>query len=291
MKKYLLAFTILFSITLVKGQAQEKELYVIYDVVDQSNNQENKKAELRCFKNNVLYSAFYQERPTEGVTVVGYARRNGTTRGLQDANDDEIDFKKMKSRPITYKNHRDRQMHFYEEQPYNKIIKEDLNLFQWQMLSETDSILGYKCQKAKAEFRGRKYTAWFTSNLPFKSAPWKIHGLPGVVLRVESDDQFVKYTAIQLEIRKPEGDIVNPFEKKKSTSWEEFVTSYQKINGDAEEKAKASCAKYGMPFHPIMFMKPRVEIIIENMNRNSPQEVVKDFKSKGHKAIRVQAKP
>jgi hypothetical protein len=73
MKKYLLTFTIFFFIALVKGLAQEKELYVIYDVVDQSTSQENKKAELRCFKNKVLYSAFYQERPTEGATVVGYA--------------------------------------------------------------------------------------------------------------------------------------------------------------------------------------------------------------------------
>jgi GLPGLI family protein len=288
MKKYLLTLSVLFSITLAKGHAQEKELYVIYDVIDQSTNQENKKGELRCFKNNILYSVFYEERISDGATVVGYAKRNGMG-VLQESTEKELDFKKLKSRPVAYKNYSNRELYFHEERPYNKIIKEDLNLFQWQMLTETDSILGYKCQKAKAEFRGRKYIAWFTTSLPFKAAPWKIHGLPGVVLRVESEDQFLKYTAIQLEVREPEGEVVNPFEKKKNISWEEFLAYYQKINGEAEKKARASCAKYNMPYHPLMIVKPRVEIIIENMNRASVQDVMKDFKSKGHKAIRVQA--
>ena len=101
-----------------------------------------------------------------------------------------------------------------------------MNLFQWQTLPETDSILGYKCHKAKAEFRGRKYTAWFATDLTFKAAPWKIHGLPGVVLQVQTSDYFLYIKAKTIRIQKA-NEIVNPDRKEEFMSWKEFEGLYE----------------------------------------------------------------
>ncbi|WP_419801149.1 GLPGLI family protein [Mucilaginibacter sp.] len=60
------------------------------------------------------------------------------------------------------------------EKPFN-----DLN---WKIDKETKKIANLDCQKATATYNGRDYIAWFTSSLPFQAGPWKLHGLPGLII-------------------------------------------------------------------------------------------------------------
>ncbi len=87
------------------------------------------------------------------------------------------------------------------------LLKEPLKLFKWELGKDTKTILGYQCNKATCNFRGRDYVAYFTRDIPFKAAPWKFHGLPGVVLEVYSTDEFCKWTAIALKIKPHEKEI------------------------------------------------------------------------------------
>ena len=272
MKKYVLALSVLLFISITKGKAQEKELLVIYDVIDKSSYGNDKKSDLRCYNGKVLCSSLFKAHFAAGVA--GESMGNGKYKQVQERSLNE-DFKNFKSRPDAYKNHVEGLMHFHEGFPYDKIIKEDMDLFKWTALTEYESILGYRCQKAKAEFRGRNYTAWFTTDLPFKAAPWKIHGLPGVVLKLETDDQFLKYTAIKLKVMESEGELKNPFEKRKSISWKQFSEYYTEQHRGAEKEARAYCAKNNRPYNPAMILKPRVEIIIDKLNRVSLQEMAK----------------
>lgn len=59
---------------------------------------------------------------------------------------------------------------------------------QWEILDQTKEILGYECQKAVCDFRGRRYEAWFTWEVPISEGPWKFEGLPGLIMAV-ADDQ------------------------------------------------------------------------------------------------------
>lgn len=77
----------------------------------------------------------------------------------------------------------------------NKVyqLKEKKTKIDWQILDETKKIGDFTCQKAKAKFRGRNYYAWFTTELPFNASPWKLHGLPGVVLKASDEDNKIQF--------------------------------------------------------------------------------------------------
>lgn len=55
----------------------------------------------------------------------------------------------------------------------------------WKILPETMKIGEYKVQKAETDFGGRKWTAWFTTDLPYQDGPYKFGGLPGLIVKVE----------------------------------------------------------------------------------------------------------
>lgn len=55
----------------------------------------------------------------------------------------------------------------------------------WKILPEIQIIENYKCQKATIDFGGRKWIAWFSKDLPFQDGPYKFHGLPGLIVKLE----------------------------------------------------------------------------------------------------------
>lgn len=70
----------------------------------------------------------------------------------------------------------------FSSEAYKVLEDEKLN---WNILPETEKIGTYQAQKATANFGGRIWTAWFTTDLPFQDGPYKFHGLPGLIIKVE----------------------------------------------------------------------------------------------------------
>jgi GLPGLI family protein len=63
---------------------------------------------------------------------------------------------------------------------------------EWEILSDTMTILSYLCYNATCRFKGRDYTVWFTPEIPRSEGPWKLCGLPGLILYAEdSQKHFV----------------------------------------------------------------------------------------------------
>jgi GLPGLI family protein len=62
------------------------------------------------------------------------------------------------------------------------LIEEPLPAINWKINSDTATFGGLHCQQATAHFKGRDYIAWFCPDLPFHTGPWKLSGLPGVIV-------------------------------------------------------------------------------------------------------------
>ena len=72
-------------------------------------------------------------------------------------------------------------------------IEEKIETPEWTILPDsTADIMGYPCQLATTHFKGRQWYAWYTEDIPLDEGPWKLRGLPGLILKAyDSSRQFI----------------------------------------------------------------------------------------------------
>jgi GLPGLI family protein len=86
-------------------------------------------------------------------------------------------------------------------------VDQDLKL-SWKPINEFKTILHYKAQKATTESGGRKWTAWFTTEVPLQDGPYKFSGLPGLILEI--GDQSKSHQFSLKGIRPSDMEIIYP---------------------------------------------------------------------------------
>lgn len=129
-------------------------------------------------------------------------------------------------------------MDFYRNYPtgkstyLDKVIREKFRIIepleqpQWDIIADsTKQILDYHCQMARCSFKGRTWTAWFTTDIPLDNGPWKLCGLPGLILRAYDAKQQYIFDCVGMKQAK-EGENITydtKFDKYVSATMKEFV--------------------------------------------------------------------
>jgi len=160
-----------------------------------------------------------------------------------------------------YKDYPNNSMIYQENNHPKAIVHENLNLMEWKLTGEILTIMGYECSKAKTTFRGRDYIVYFTTALPFKVAPWKFYGLPGVVLKVYTNDGKVNISVKSLKIDKDLKTIQNPLKDKKSIPFEKYLEIYTLDQNKTVSAYNAANARGGVQLGFIM--TNRLDLITE----------------------------
>lgn len=94
---------------------------------------------------------------------------------------------------------------FTKERVFNNYLVEEVApTINWKITKDTASFSGVHCQKATAYFKGRNWTAWFAPDLPFASGPWKLNGLPGLIVEAYDETKTVKFQFAGIENVKEE---------------------------------------------------------------------------------------
>ena len=89
---------------------------------------------------------------------------------------------------------KERKFFTMEDMPVDKCLVEDnIDEIDWRIVKDTLSFLGIHCQKATARYKGRNWIAWFSTEFPFEAGPWKLHGLPGLIIAANDDKMEVQF--------------------------------------------------------------------------------------------------
>lgn len=88
---------------------------------------------------------------------------------------------------------------------------EPLGEIQWEIGDSTKTVLGYECSIATANYHGRHWTAWFTTEIPLQEGPWKLTGLPGLILEASESTGQHSFIATGLEASNQEMYPIYPY--------------------------------------------------------------------------------
>ncbi|MGI4874874.1 MAG: GLPGLI family protein [Janthinobacterium lividum] len=106
-------------------------------------------------------------------------------------------------------------------------VKDSLHNMKWQLTGKSQTILGYSCLSATTTFRGRTYTAYYTPKLPVSNGPWKLGGLPGLILEAKTDDGYTGWRATNVTPGPVPPIDVAEVKARDNLDWNTFVAKYK----------------------------------------------------------------
>lgn len=77
--------------------------------------------------------------------------------------------------------------------------EEEMPRFDWELIDSVTNVLGYECHAARCRFRGRVWTAFYAEDIPLPEGPWKLHGLPGLIMKASDDKGHYTFECIGIK--------------------------------------------------------------------------------------------
>ena len=125
-------------------------------------------------------------------------------------------FRDFRNRQIIFRQSRAKPM-----DPF--VVQDNWVDIDWKILNDRKNILGYTCQKATGNFRGRSYEIWFTQAIPGPYGPWKLFGLPGVILEASDKKNMVHFIARKISVPDSSVNAIPIPQEDKRKTIKEFV--------------------------------------------------------------------
>ncbi|MBO7118687.1 MAG: GLPGLI family protein [Bacteroidaceae bacterium] len=69
----------------------------------------------------------------------------------------------------------------------------------WTLTDDTLTIGGYYCQTATCKFRGVAWTVCYTEEIPSSAGPWRLRGLPGLIVEAKNEAHTFCLTELRQE--------------------------------------------------------------------------------------------
>ena len=101
---------------------------------------------------------------------------------------------------VLFKNYPKGKMTIIDRIPFDTFtFEEEMDSPEWSLEKDTLTVCGYMCKKATTTYFGRNYTAWYAPEIPVNDGPWKLFGLPGLILKVEDDKEHYSFECIAIQ--------------------------------------------------------------------------------------------
>ena len=170
--KLLLCWIIFTSVQIIHAQDKTRlEVeYSEYNIQTQNPYAEDaySRAKLVWQDNISRFTSFYEEAKEADPDFNGYSFNVNVYK----------DFEKneMYARAMGYKN-------------FNYVILDSINIINWTIQDSVKYIKNMKSHLATTTFRDHEWEVWFTMEIPISDGPWKLSGLPGLILEAQSKNK------------------------------------------------------------------------------------------------------
>lgn len=183
MKKLL--FTFLFISALFS--AQNQRFIYDYKFAKDSTNKESLVSELMYLDVSSKKSNFYSYTSfkSDSLMRVDLEKQLKSTGAINI----KLDSRKGEVRYSVTKDFETSKMYLHNRIGRDAFKVLEDRLIEWKIFSEKQKIGEFEAQKATTEFAGRKWTAWFTEEIPLNEGPYKFKNLPGLIVKLEDDTQ------------------------------------------------------------------------------------------------------
>lgn len=163
---------------------------------------------------------------------------NGTTI-TEETNDNEISLiSESKKRPTNYINlHSNELLNYVTLFKKVYVTQEAIPKITWDIKNEFKLLNNIECQKAEGYFRGRTYIVWFTNDLALPFGPWKLQGLPGIIIEASDSKNEIYFRAKKIKLE--ESIQINYPKEVTYITLEEFIKLKPKIYKERSELIKS----------------------------------------------------
>lgn len=117
------------------------------------------------------------------------------------------------------------------------IVQDSITFPHWNIFDEVKKVNNHVCRKATTTYKGREFEVWFTDEYPTMYGPWKLNGLPGLIIIAQDKRGEVYFEAT--EIMNTPDFIEEPDKSHKVLSKDEYQSEIQKEQQNIEERLKA----------------------------------------------------
>lgn len=146
----------------------------------------------------------------------------------------------------------------------------------WDISSHKMKIENYDCQEAKATIGGRKWTVYFATDLPFSYGPYKLGGLPGLIISAKDETNSYVFKMVGLEKISDENSFTpGIFSRTIKTSKERYYKAFKNYTIDPAKKLRENIITYpdgnymklAQPLPPD-YIKKREEKMLKYLKEN-----------------------
>ena len=174
-------------------------LVITYKITwkEDTKNLENVRQDLMILLVGQKISMFTSKNYYEFMLLGRKAEREGR---LQEFFSQDISNLGLRWNYKIYKNYPAGRMTYVESVIPNLFqYDENLDVFEWQLTSLVDTIGEYVAHCAYAEYGGRNWVAWYTTEIPINDGPYKFRGLPGLIIRLYDDQEHYVFDMVTIE--------------------------------------------------------------------------------------------
>ncbi|MCQ4141380.1 GLPGLI family protein [Chryseobacterium sp. EO14] len=188
MKKIIIAFALLLGMFF---NAQNKRFVYEYRFVSDSTKKDVSITESIYLDVSKKGSKFYSRDKyiSDSLIEAQSKHQNG-------------DFSKIKFGMVPYvvqKSYPDYKILFFNRLDMDGYKVSDERKMDWNILPEKQKVGEFNAQKATTDFAGRKWTAWFVTEIPIQDGPYKFHGLPGLIVKLEDKTNSHSYVLKEIK--------------------------------------------------------------------------------------------